>query len=92
MTHLSKEGMLVWSLTILIVVTAICSHFNVGSVTGFNNAALPTSGWDAVTTGLSWLLTCLTFQITGVGAVLSLFFWMLLVFILVPVILIIRGD
>jgi membrane protein DedA with SNARE-associated domain len=80
--------------SILVALSAVCSHFGIGTTGGIaNSTALPATGWDAITTGLGWFVNALSFQLNDNWYVISLILWFVLVIcILLPIIKLIRGT
>jgi hypothetical protein len=92
--HITKEYLLVLGLIILFTLSIFCGHFGIG-VTGDMTVekALPSSGWDVVTTGLTWIVDALTFQLTDMVAMVGSILWIWIVItIFIPIVLIVRGD
>lgn len=92
--HLTKEELLVTGLLVIFVIALVCGHFNIGMTGGIAvESSLPSSGWDVVTTGVSWLADALTFQTTGLPAMVNTCLWIFIVItIMIPTVLIVRGD
>jgi hypothetical protein len=91
---ITKEALIGLGLTVIFVLALFCGHFGIGVSDGITiGSALPSSGWDVVTTGITWLGSALTFHLEAVGDILSWVIWILIVITLfVPLIIIIRGD
>jgi hypothetical protein len=92
--HITKEYLLSLGLVVIFIITMFCGHFAIGVSNGISlGTSLPSSGWEAITTSLTWLVSALTFQLTSTTTVISWCLWIFIVVtIFIPIVQIIRGD
>lgn len=103
--HITKEYLLALGLIVLFTFAIFAAQFGIGMSGGIGlNSTAPTSSW--LTTSLNffgfpafitdtgqWIYNAITFQLVGVGTLISTLMWMwTLITIGIPTLLIVRGD
>jgi hypothetical protein len=90
-----KESILIWCLAVQLFTSLVLGGLAAaGVVTGgiALQAQLPPSAWSAITDGITFWWSCLTFQVSGGGYIAGVFFWFLTIVEGLMLLLIIRGD